>query len=251
MARELAPWFGVAKVGLELFSAAGPDAIARLRELDLAVFADMKLHDIPTTVERAARVLGRYGASYVNFHAAGGVDMMRGALAGLADGARDAGRPAPVGLAVTVLTSEEDASAFARATARGRRCGLRWCRLLDARGRGGQARAARISSRSCRVCGSRATTETINGGSGHRRPSPRPAPTSWWSDARSRRPTIRRAPRGDARGRGRRRGGLARLVGARKPSPSCGAGEGRYAGPPSRRACTNTQRRAGGNRPEQ
>ena len=59
LARRLAPWFGVAKVGLELFSAAGPDAIARLRELDLAVFADLKLHDIPTTVERAARVLGR------------------------------------------------------------------------------------------------------------------------------------------------------------------------------------------------
>ena len=113
MARDLAPWFGVAKVGLELFSAAGPDAIARMRELDLAVFADLKLHDIPTTVERAARVLGRYGAGYVNFHAAGGVDMMRGALAGLVDGARDAGLPAPVGLAVTVLTSEADTSAFA------------------------------------------------------------------------------------------------------------------------------------------
>jgi len=113
MARDLAPWFGVAKVGLELFAAAGPAAIARLRELDLTVFADLKLHDIPTTVERAARVLGGCGASYVNFHAAGGIDMMRGALAGLADGARASGLPTPVGLGVTVLTSEEDTSAFA------------------------------------------------------------------------------------------------------------------------------------------
>jgi orotidine-5'-phosphate decarboxylase len=112
LARRLQPWFGVAKVGLELYAAAGPDAVARLRDLDFEVFADLKLHDIPTTVERAARVLGRLGAGYVNFHAAGGVDMMRGAVRGLADGARDAGRPAPVALAVTVLTSDDDASAF-------------------------------------------------------------------------------------------------------------------------------------------
>ena len=54
LARRLTPWFGVAKVGLELYSAAGPEAIERLRALDLAVFADLKLHDIPNTVERAA-----------------------------------------------------------------------------------------------------------------------------------------------------------------------------------------------------
>jgi orotidine-5'-phosphate decarboxylase len=106
------PWFGVAKVGLELYSAAGPEAISRLRDLDFTVFADLKLHDIPTTVERAARVLGRLGAGYVNFHAAGGVDMLRGAVRGLADGARDVEYPAPVALAVTVLTSDEDVSAF-------------------------------------------------------------------------------------------------------------------------------------------
>ncbi len=112
IARSLAPWFGVAKVGLELYSVAGPSAIEQLRDLDLRVFADLKLHDIPTTVERASRVLGRSGASFVNFHAAGGVDMIRGAVDGLASGARDANLPAPTGLAVTVLTSDPDASAF-------------------------------------------------------------------------------------------------------------------------------------------
>ena len=61
LAKEVAPWFGVAKVGLELYSAAGPEAIARMRALDFDVFADIKLHDIPTTVGRAARVLGRQG----------------------------------------------------------------------------------------------------------------------------------------------------------------------------------------------
>jgi orotidine-5'-phosphate decarboxylase len=112
LAKEVAPWFGVAKVGLELYSAAGPEAVARMRALDLDVFADIKLHDIPTTVGRAARVLGRQGVRYLNFHAAGGVEMLRAGVEGLAEGARDAGHPAPIPIAVTVLTSEPDARAF-------------------------------------------------------------------------------------------------------------------------------------------
>ncbi len=106
------PWFGVAKVGLELFAAVGPEAVARLRGLDLKVFADLKLHDIPTTVGRAARVLGRLGVGYVNFHAAGGVDMLRAAVDGLDAGAREAHQDVPIPIAVTVLTSDADASAF-------------------------------------------------------------------------------------------------------------------------------------------
>jgi orotidine-5'-phosphate decarboxylase len=112
LAKEVAPWFGIAKVGLELYSAAGPEAIARLRALDFRVFADLKLHDIPTTVRRAARVLGRQGASYVNFHAAGGVDMLRAGVAGLQEGASESRRSIPKAIAVTVLTSDRDASAF-------------------------------------------------------------------------------------------------------------------------------------------
>ncbi|HEX7525798.1 MAG TPA: orotidine-5'-phosphate decarboxylase, partial [Gaiellaceae bacterium] len=73
---------------------------------------DLKLHDIPTTVGRAARVLGRLGVSYLNFHAAGGVDMLRAGVEGVREGAHDAGRAAPVPLAVTVLTSDPDTSAF-------------------------------------------------------------------------------------------------------------------------------------------
>ena len=52
--RMLRPWFGTAKVGLELFSAAGPEAIGALADLGYRVFLDLKLHDIPTTVHRAA-----------------------------------------------------------------------------------------------------------------------------------------------------------------------------------------------------
>jgi orotidine-5'-phosphate decarboxylase len=112
MARRLAPWFGIAKVGLELYAESGPDVFDRLRALELAIFADLKLYDIPTTVERAARALGRRGVDFLNFSAAGGTAMLEAGVAGLADGARDAGHPDPVALAVTVLTSDPDASAF-------------------------------------------------------------------------------------------------------------------------------------------
>src|SRR2546429_10018499 len=112
VARRLAPWFGIAKVGLELYGEAGPDIFDRLRALGFAIFADLKLYDIPTTVERAARVLGRRGVDFLNFPAAGGAAMLEAGVTGLADGARDGGHQPPRALAGTVLTSEPDGSAF-------------------------------------------------------------------------------------------------------------------------------------------
>ncbi|HYI62822.1 MAG TPA: orotidine-5'-phosphate decarboxylase [Acidimicrobiales bacterium] len=108
-AREMQPWFGVAKVGLELYSAVGPDVIEPLRELGYEVFVDLKLHDIPTTVQRAARVLGALGASYVTLHAFGGRDMLRAGDQGFREGAAAAGLPEPTSLAVTILTSDAGA----------------------------------------------------------------------------------------------------------------------------------------------
>jgi len=113
MARRVAPWFAVAKIGLELWATAGPHAVGRLRDEGLGVFCDLKLYDIPTTVGRASRVIGRLGASYVTLHAAGGEAMLRAGAEGLAGGAADAGVDAPCALGVTVLTSEPDASQFA------------------------------------------------------------------------------------------------------------------------------------------
>jgi orotidine-5'-phosphate decarboxylase len=110
-ARRFAPWFATAKVGYELFAAAGPAAIDALHDEGYAVFVDLKLLDIPTTVGRAARALGRRGAELVNLHAVGGLDMLRAGVAGLAEGAQAGGHPPPVALAVTVLTSEPDGSA--------------------------------------------------------------------------------------------------------------------------------------------
>lgn len=106
LGRELKPWFGVAKIGLELYSAAGPDAVGALRELGYDVFLDVKLHDIPNTVGKAARVLGALGVDYLTLHAFGGVDMLRAGVEGLAEGASNAGLEAPVALGVTVLTSD-------------------------------------------------------------------------------------------------------------------------------------------------
>jgi orotidine-5'-phosphate decarboxylase len=112
IAAALAPWIGVAKIGLELYGAAGPVAISALRDDGFRVFLDAKLHDIPTTVGRAARVLGRLGTSYINMHAAGGEAMLRAGVEGMATGAAEAGVEGPVPMAVTVLTSDPDPSAF-------------------------------------------------------------------------------------------------------------------------------------------
>ena len=96
LATALAGHVGVFKVGLELFSAHGPDAVTRIAAHG-PVFLDLKLHDIPTTVARAARRLADLGVAYLTVHASGGPAMVEAAV----DGLGDAGRV----LAVTVLTS--------------------------------------------------------------------------------------------------------------------------------------------------
>ena len=109
LGRQLKPWFGVAKVGYELYAAAGPEAVTAMIDEGYAVMLDLKLHDIPTTVRKAARVLGGLGASYLTMHAHGGPVMLRAGVDGLRDGAEAAGLPAPVALAVTILTSDAGA----------------------------------------------------------------------------------------------------------------------------------------------
>ncbi len=109
LARQMQDWFGVAKIGLELYTAAGPDAIGSLMDLGYDVFCDLKLYDIPNTVERTAHVLGALGVSYLTLHAHGGPSVLRAGVEGLARGADNAGLPAPKALAVTVLTSDADA----------------------------------------------------------------------------------------------------------------------------------------------
>ena len=108
-AAALAPWFGTVKVGLELFSAAGPDAVTVFVEAGFRVFCDLKLHDIPNTVGSAARVLGSSGARWVTVHTSGGEAMLRAAVDSMAEGAAAVGAEAPGVLGVTILTSDETA----------------------------------------------------------------------------------------------------------------------------------------------
>lgn len=106
------PWFATAKVGYELYAEAGPSAFDALQGLGLQVFADLKLHDIPNTVARGARVLGRHGVRFLNFHASGGVAMLKAGVDAFKEGGREGGHDALVALGVTVLTSEANADAF-------------------------------------------------------------------------------------------------------------------------------------------
>jgi orotidine-5'-phosphate decarboxylase len=104
---------GVLKVGLELFVKEGPAAFAIARDAGAALFADLKLHDIPETVERAVASLAPIGARFVTVHAAGGAAMLARAVE---RAARDTQGELMV-LAVTVLTSLDDADVRAQGVA--------------------------------------------------------------------------------------------------------------------------------------
>lgn len=105
LASALAPHVGMLKVGLELIWAVGPEVVRRIGSHG-PVFADAKLHDIPNTVERASANIARLDVRMLNVHALGGVEMMRAARSGADRGAIEAGVPAPLVVAVTVLSSQ-------------------------------------------------------------------------------------------------------------------------------------------------
>jgi orotidine-5'-phosphate decarboxylase len=105
IARAVKPHVGGLKVGLEFISALGPDAVRRIVEIGLPVFADTKFHDIPNTVAGAARAIALLGVRMFNVHASGGEAMMRAAAEAIADV-----HPRPLLIAVTVLTSLDDAA---------------------------------------------------------------------------------------------------------------------------------------------
>ena len=89
------------KIGLELFTAEGPDVVKAVKDLGKKVFLDLKFHDIPRTVERAVKSGGKLGVDLMTIHSVGGKAMIRAA----ADAAAEFGATGPKILAVTVLTS--------------------------------------------------------------------------------------------------------------------------------------------------
>jgi orotidine-5'-phosphate decarboxylase len=101
----IAGWF---KVGSELFSAAGPDAL-RMAGGHARVFLDIKLHDIPHQVARTVQAVTAHRVQLLTLHASGGSDMLRAARDAADDAATRLGCERPRLVAVTVLTSLGDA----------------------------------------------------------------------------------------------------------------------------------------------
>lgn len=89
------------KVGMELYFQEGPDLIRYIKSQGHDIFLDLKLHDIPNTVESAMRGLAKLGVDMVNVHAAGGLEMMKAAKRGLAGSSTKL-------IAVTQLTSTSE-----------------------------------------------------------------------------------------------------------------------------------------------
>ena len=112
MARRVAPEAGFLKLGLEAFVAEGPSLVRELVATGSDVFLDLKLHDIPNTVGRAAAAAAATGAAILNCHASGGSEMMRAFADQARAAASKAGLEVPRLIAVTVLTSL-DAAALA------------------------------------------------------------------------------------------------------------------------------------------
>jgi len=105
LAELLAPAVGAFKIGKELFVAAGPDIVKRVRATGASVFLDLKFHDIPNTVGKAVASAVRLDVQMLTLHTSGGSDMMRAAEKAAQAAATVSGHPAPLVLGVTVLTS--------------------------------------------------------------------------------------------------------------------------------------------------
>ncbi|HBG15739.1 MAG TPA: orotidine-5'-phosphate decarboxylase [Firmicutes bacterium] len=93
------------KVGMELFYALGSEAVTYLNKQGFKVFLDLKLHDIPNTVEKAATVLVETGAAMINLHCLGGVEMMKRTAERVRKEAGMKGLTPPKLIGVTILTS--------------------------------------------------------------------------------------------------------------------------------------------------
>lgn len=105
---ELNSYIGTFKVGLQLFCGYGLEIVNYMKEKNANFFLDVKLHDIPNTVEKASYNVIKNGANFFNVHATGGIEMMKAAKAGAYKAYEKYNTKKPIILAVTVLTSISD-----------------------------------------------------------------------------------------------------------------------------------------------
>ena len=105
LVRQLADEVGMFKIGKQLFTHAGPQAVRQIQELGGEIFLDLKFHDIPNTVAKAAIEATRLGVKMFNVHASGSLEMMRMTVKEVKRVCRQQKLRRPIMLAVTVLTS--------------------------------------------------------------------------------------------------------------------------------------------------
>src|SRR4026209_608511 len=105
LVRQLAGEVGMFKIGKQLFTHAGPQAVRQIQELGGEIFLDLKFHDIPNTVAKAAIEATRMGVKMFNVHASGSLEMMRMTVKEVRRVCRQEKRRRPIMLALTVLTS--------------------------------------------------------------------------------------------------------------------------------------------------
>ena len=101
------------KIGNRLFTSDGPALVRRIADSGARVFLDLKYHDIPNTVEQAVEAAVGTGAWMINVHASGGSAMMQAAARAARDTSAKLGRPAPLMIGVTVLTSMDQGALHA------------------------------------------------------------------------------------------------------------------------------------------
>jgi orotidine-5'-phosphate decarboxylase len=110
LAQTLSQVVGILKINIHLFTAEGPSAVAKLNSLGPGIFLDLKFHDIPNTVKGAvSSAVALPGVQLLDLHALGGLEMMR-AAAKARNEAKASGSPVPKLLAITILTSMDNAA---------------------------------------------------------------------------------------------------------------------------------------------